>query len=357
MLPSPLTSTLLSIPDAILELKERLIGEPRPKWLAGRLASTGLGCSEGPARLFAHVHGCPYLHASNLVLGNVSRGHHEFPETLIVFSHGLSPNAQLLLRATESQRRVLITGTQTMAKTEVTAEAQLVVAAVSGKPEEGSLLRVRSPVLASLAAIHWTGATIPWESLAEQYASPKGSPAPSGQDLQARQLLAAVHKANSRVCILHGHPDGAAFQGLSQKLTEGLGVLASEWDVLQFAHGPLQALYAQRGLVLLLENHDSPLGFAHRVASTLDPSRHTLFRLRSHLPSPFTFFAFDAFLNRVVALHQALESEQKTEPFSAASRGRDRALYDIADRRMLSEAPSVGIEHASVTTINLAHAL
>jgi hypothetical protein len=303
--------------------------------------------------MFAHVHGCPYLHASNLVLGKISQRRSELAETLIVFSHGLSPNAQLLLRAIEGQRRVLVTGTQTMAQTDATTGPELVIAAVSGEPEEGSLLRVRSPVLASLAAIHWTGVTIPWETLAQLYAWPRGSPSPSGQDLEAHQLLAAVRHADSHVCILHGHSDAAAFQGLSQKLTEGLGVLASEWDVLQFAHGPLQALYARKGLVLLLENDDTPPGLAHRVASTLDPSRHALVRLRSHLPSPFTFFAFDTFLNRVVALHQA----QETESFSTASHGRDRALYDIADRCMLAQAPSLGIEHPNVTTINLAHAL
>jgi creatinine amidohydrolase len=133
------------------------------------------------------------------------------------------------------------------------------------------------------------------------------------------------------VALLAGGAHVARSSHLSRKLLEGLLVpWPPVWDLLDFAHGAFQQLYAGRATLLALARADAPEEgplFA-RAASMLDPARHRWLRLEARLPGPFALVEHECMANEL--LLAALEA-RGGDPSRWPGQGRDAPLYAVAE--------------------------
>lgn len=304
-------------PDALALLRGRcaqvpaalvaLLRQP-PAWPplpAGVLLTTGVGGSEGPARLLA---------SRLLRQGRPARfvplsAFLEAPppaSALILFSQGLSPNARLVLAHTARYpTALLLTGLPAdhADLLPFVARGLRVVSLPSGD-ERGLLVRVIGPAVASLAALLLAGAS-----------DPRSIEFP---DMTA--LTAALSRASERGASLPPLPPGPlgllavgermeSYEGLRWRLLEGmLRPHVSLWDALAVAHGPFQSFHRER-LSLVGFAGPGALGDAllDRLQAMLVPERHTLWRLPAVLPEPWSLFEhmvqLDALMCASLAAH------------------------------------------------------
>ena len=294
----------------------------------------GVGGSEGPARLFVSAWQelgglARYVPISSFV----SRPHMHKKRGLLVFSQGLSPNAQLALRHAPNYHSAAVV-------TSVTEESRPDRArALRGFPgviwrhgpreEGGALVRLSGPVCASLRGLQLCLALAPaseekenWQAAMAQlpllYAS--GLNAPLGSRIE-----------NLRACLSIG--SDISFAGaLMWKWQEALYVeLPPALDVLAFAHGPLQSLYKKKGELLLLERETGPVhdDLYHRLERVLPPGVHRLVRLRAKMRGPLAFFEYDAAMTAL--LLRELEA-RRIDPGDWPGKGLDGALYSLGEK-------------------------
>jgi hypothetical protein len=238
----------------------------------GPTTTTGIGASEAPARLLAETllsRGVParFLPLSAFALDPPSG------ESLVVFSQGLSPNARLSIAAAERfARRYVITSVAPRGGNALDAFIAAGFAPVVAPPREerGLLVRVVGPVVAALLAMRWGGVEITGVEAAAAYRRGRAGP---GVDLEPSALVVA------------GFSSEAAHL-LRWRVLETLliGDLPS-WDVLQIAHGPLQAFHDGHFALLAFEHARSAM-LVDRLAAALSPERHRMHRLRAESPNP-----------------------------------------------------------------------
>ncbi len=278
-----------------------------------RVVTTGVGCSEGPARLLATLLGGLGIRARFTPLSSFvgreqaasepggaarercgagllasARGdavlHAPAGDLLVVFSQGLSPNATLALGAAGHYARSLLLTSlaETDSRLSAYVAAGLEVVTLPPREEEGLLLRVQGPAVASLAAC----------LVAEQLAADE-----SEWPRADASLVAAVGAARSRVTAPDSWPEGpfalltsgdhgALYRGLTSTLVEGLLVPEPPlWDLLSVAHGPFQQFYDHPITLLALTSPETPSWLLDRLSEILVPGRHTLLRLDATLPN------------------------------------------------------------------------
>lgn len=272
---------------ALLDL---LLGQPpRFAGLEGaagaRVVTTGVGCSEGPARLLAGLLAGLGVRSRFVPLSCFVDGA-PAGDRLVVFSQGLSPNATLALGAAGRYARALLLTSlpSTDRRLSAHAEAGLEVVTLPPPAEDGLLLRVQGPAVASLAA--WLAAGQIADELGLPWLRPAGG------------LGAAIDAARGRVQAPDSWPEGplalvtagehgALCRGLTSPLVEGLLVPEPPvWDLLSVAHGPFQQFYDGPMTLLALSGPETPPGLLDRLATMLVPGRHALLRLAATLPGP-----------------------------------------------------------------------
>jgi len=337
-----LARRLAQIPAVLGQMLARPPAALQPASLnARRFIVTGTGSSEAHARYLAALLN---LHtdraAAYLPLSGFTASHREAfaGRTLVVFSQGVSPNAQLALRRRrEFAHTVLFSAT--------TPE----VAAAAGKPDRAALLRelqaaggelvvfplaeeyttlIRfvGPMAGYLAGLQFTaqlaGCRFPLP--------PAAAILPLLETEPPADLLAAMldtpepfARGFNLVCAA---PISEFAQNLACKFMEGVFwpcPLIS--DFLQFAHGPFQQMSAHPRPVVILQG-DSAL-----EAELVERSVHMLrdAGLPAHVvpvnaPPLYSIFGFEAAFNRLVfTLMQRLGIDQVNWP----GKGRDDRLY------------------------------
>ncbi len=350
--------------DATADALERCVAElvegarrlPRPA-PGGEVVTTGIGLSEEPARLMVHAlreRGQParFVPISSLFARSRSRGL-DARATRVVFSQGLSPNARVALQGLERVHHTLLVTACGSAGRPARDDARAALERLELHPratvlrhapatEEGLLLRVIGPMLASCAALVWTMVCA------------------GGPTLEERRLLAALP---ARLRAIAGGPtlpegwlDRLADPGdassvaliatdgrdelcrvLAWRLQEGLWRPAPPvWDALAFAHGPLQAIHGRPALLLAPTFPEDPVGdgLLDRLERTLRPERHALVRLRATLPRPLGCLEHAMMINRLLlaALARAPTRDLSRWP----GRGEDGPLYELADAGSLA---------------------
>lgn len=296
----------------------------------GPFAVTGAGGSEGPARIFSDRlarAGIParFVPLSAFVAPTppVRRD-----DRLVIVSQGLSPNARLALaHRSRVARCVVITATRptrdgderSAALAEVAQEGHHVI--THGPPREGELLvRVLGPALATLAVLRLageiTGDPLPVTDLGAAVARALAA-APEGE--LPREALTAL--------VIAGD-GGARAHGLRWKILEALERGDPPvWDVLQFAHGPLQQYFDAPATLITLERADPHHAALFERLAAVVPAHHRLLRLKATLPEPLAWFEHDAMLDAVVL------RELRRDPRDLVQwpgKGQDQALYAIA---------------------------
>ncbi len=316
-----------AIPGLLEALLERGLELPPALRLAGRSYTvTAAGIAEGPAHYLVHLLGsrARFVPLSTFALG----GEAVQGDVLVVYSQGLSPNARIALAQTASFRdTLLLTSTEGPLTEALRARGVHVVLLEPRDPEAGLLLRVAGPAVARGAAA----------LLAQAVARADGLPALDlasvpeavrAARVRAEAAMATLERArllDPLVLVVPG-PELGWCRALAWKWMEGLWTPEPPcWDVLQFAHGPLQSVHGKRTTVLTLE-HDGARPLFERLEQVLDHTHHLHLRSRATLPGPLGAFEHDMTVN-VLLLAALGQLDRALEAWPA--RDADGALYDL----------------------------
>ncbi len=292
----------------------------------GRLVTTGIGSSESHARVLAALvaehtsRPARFAPASALLASAATRT----ADTLVVFSQGLAPNAQLVLAHAQRWRHVILATAVTDAARLAPLRARGVLPVrFAGEDEYETLVRVTGPITGLLCALRLAralGVAIDVPATLE-VALAQASAATAGV---TPALLAAP------LALIASGTYGELLTNLRFKVLEGmLRPLPPVWDVLTLAHGPFQQAATGAATFLALTRPDAPDDepLLQRFEAMLDPPRQALVRLRATLPSPFALLEHEMQLNALLLGEvEARGVDQVRWP----GRGADAPLYQLA---------------------------
>jgi hypothetical protein len=302
-----------------------------------RWVVTGIGASEGPARLLvAQLLDAGLCARFQPVTAFLDGATSPAADVLVVVSQQLSPNARIPLERRGRYRAVvLITASDPVRDARCAALKANGVTVLRHPPEEenGLFLRVIGPTLATRMVLH----------LAASVAAARGAPVAWASRLDA--IGAAMARARSRVepvpsewlfgptAITTAGDDGSLAVGLRTKLLEALGAPeASLWDLCGLVHGPLQSFFDTRRLVFVLEAKGDRRAtmLRKRLAQILDPARHRIHVVEADLPSPLSYFEYAAAFDAIV-LHALRERPRDLGDWP--SKGQDGPIYELDGSR------------------------
>ncbi|MBT5903518.1 MAG: creatininase [Opitutaceae bacterium] len=326
-------------------LDEMLANGPRPVGPATlaseRFIVTGTGSSEAHARYLATLLN---LHTDRAAAYLPLSGFVDAPaanfagKTLVVFSQGVSPNAQIALqRGTDFAHTVLFSATTPKAAEQAGKpdRAQMLrdLQANGGElvefplaEEYTTLIRFVGPMAGYLAALQFAG----------QFSGSRG-PLPRVETLQPLLQAQAPTELRDAMCnlpsafasgfnLITAAPISDYSQNLACKFMEGLfWTCPGISDFLQFAHGPFQQMTAHPKPALILQGDGR--GEAEMVARSVAMLRGvgaSAYVIKVDAPPLLSIFGFEAALNDAVfAAMQHLSIDQVNWP----GKGRDDLLY------------------------------
>ena len=302
--------------------------------------TSGAGGSEGPARaLNAQLNRQPQrgaVRSQFWPLSTFVSAPSPDPDTLlVVFSQGLSHNARVALRHHRRFAQCVIITTVDASRADergsylqqLLREGALQILHLPTS-EDSLLVRILGPaamtLIANLLAAQLNDEPLKrtLEACDEMLATLAAAP-PLSQHLEAtadRGRLALISTSDT-LSLMHG---------LRWKLLEGLGDDdPTVWDVLQFAHGPLQSIYQRRATLLGFTHAQHPRAaeLLELLRQVLVPARHTLILVEAKLALPWSFFEHDMWLNRVMLNSIQHEPRLLTQ---WPAQGRDEPLYGFS---------------------------
>jgi creatinine amidohydrolase len=308
--------------------------------------TTGVGSSAAPAALLAHLLSVELgVPARCAPLGAfVAPAPDTAGDMLVVFSQGLSPNARLALAAPQAWRAVVVVTAVTPETGDADATKLAALAAVRdaggvcvtqpGGLEYGTLLRLGGPLTGyaiayRLAAAIGRAAGLPVGHLSLD--ADAVCAAMCAAAAAAAPICAAGDPLGAPVILLASGGYGALAGNLALKLQEGLlEAPPAVVDLIEFAHGPFQAISGRTATLLMLQRTGAPLEDAllSRLHSMLDDGRHRLVLLPAELRGMRALFEHEALLNELIL--DAIAA-RRVDQARWPGRGRDRPLYDVAE--------------------------
>ncbi len=344
-----------SVPDRI-----RMLGDPAAVALHANgfraVRTTGVGSSGAHARALAEWLSDLGLDARYLPPSAFPAAHEAAHDAdlLVAFSQGLSPNARLALQRPDAWRQVLVvTSTRPSDEGQQSVfakrleEAGVTLLDSGAADEFGTLVRVLGP-----ATAYWTA----WRIVVAF-----GAPAGPGAEAVASAIERAAERARAAslpwapslarlplLWVASPNHVGAA-DNLRLKWVEGLlREVPPVVDVLDFAHGPFQALHDREAVVVSLCAQDDPhaeerLG---RLDSLLVPERHTRIALEAELAHPLAVVEFEAGANELLLAALRVSA---IDPGDWPGRGADAALYEIGRDASVRPAIETGRELVTAT--------
>lgn len=280
---------------------------------ARRWVTTGVGGSEGPARVMAGalrraLGACAgFVPLSRFACDGADVG----GDALVVFSQGLCPNARIALAHKGFAHTLVIT-----ARGDVGAG----VALRHPPRDEGAMLaRVQGPAAATLMGLRVVAAL-------------GGEAVPEGIPAAVRDALAEPGEAlalDRPVALLRCDDELELAHGLRWKWLEATRRSdVAVYDALGFAHGPLQSC-ADRDAQVVLLTRDAPgeVALWARVRAVLRETGCAVRSLPAALPGAWSFFEHDARWG--AALCASLAAAGDVDLLRWPTQGRDGALYDL----------------------------
>ncbi|MBK9266091.1 MAG: hypothetical protein IPM54_40685 [Polyangiaceae bacterium] len=304
---------------------------------ASTICVTGIGASEGPARLLASRLSGPHRQAQFIPLSGLLAGDHRamtegrHASRLVVFSQALSPNAQMALEAGEDfTTTILVCGPDVPIEEKPPSRGlqRLMVIRHPPEGEAGFLLRVTGPAVASAVALAL--ATL---STTEQRPAEIGEHLKKCADAMERRLGRPIRDVDlierPPAFLVYGL-DGAELSHLLRwTLLECLDMHdPSVWDVLSFAHGPFQSIFdGSRTLILPRAANDAAIETLRgRLVDMLRQTRHSLMDVSSELPRPWST------LEHLAAVHALVMEHLRKHPRDLGTwpgKGCDGPLYGL----------------------------
>jgi hypothetical protein len=285
------------------------VGLPLPRGERTRFVVSGIGASEGPARVLVAVlaeigFAGVFVPVSGFLGASAPVG-----DVLIIVSQQLSPNASLPLRQRAAYAAVvLVTALDPSGDDRVAALVRDGVQVVVHPPEieDELLLRVLGPACAAVAVIRSVvetgrslGVSPAWAHALERIpAAVKATLETESPDdavdpeLRAEGLALVCGGGHTEILQL---PRG--------KLIEGLGLLDPPiWDACGIVHGPFQAFFERRLTLLYFSRKGDVAGLdlRERLARAIVPERHRMWTHEGTLPGPLILFEHDAAVLRLV---------------------------------------------------------
>ncbi|MCG3174547.1 MAG: hypothetical protein GMKNLPBB_02792 [Myxococcota bacterium] len=299
-----LRGRVYAIPDIMRSAADCL---PARRKTTGVVLTTGIGLAEAPARALAHQ---LRINGVNTRFEPLSSFHHPpRADSLILFSQGLSPNTMLAMRACEEYRhRWLFTSSDTLENASPATRAALdrwrknrgAVIALPLPPEPDMLLRVIGPAVmtATALALFNTAGRAPSDLMREAAESVSWF-----WRMQRRSVCQLTRAAlNIPVALMAPGPYAEILRPMAWKWMEALWRPEPPcWDLLQFAHGPMQSLFnSPWRFVVFLPGLDSQTrNILERFRKTLDRKRHRVITLpvRSDWMAPLSM---DSAMNQLI---------------------------------------------------------
>ncbi|ATC65607.1 creatininase [Nibricoccus aquaticus] len=337
-----LAQRLAGIPSILGGMLSRGPAPLKPATLAStHFIVTGTGSSEAHARYLATLLNFQTDRAATyLPLSGFTDGHRSGfkGKTLVVFSQGVSPNAQIALRRRRDFAHTILFTASTPAAA-LAAGKKDRAALLQTFLDEGNelvefplaeeyttLIRFVGPMAGYLACLQFTA-----QLASCRFTEPSASELLPLLDAQPpADLVSAMKRSTSRFAqgfnLVTAAPISDFAQNLACKFMEGVF-----WpcppisDFLQFAHGPFQQMTAHPHPTLILQG-DSPVE-AELVGRSLTMLRNVgldAFVLRVEAPALLSIFAFEAALNKLTfELMTYFGIDQVNWP----GKGRDDLLY------------------------------
>lgn len=323
--------SLAYVVDAIARIPselERALAVPMPTLRrAGSVVTSGIGASEGPARLLARRLACTGTAARFVSLGEFAT-RPVAADRLVVFSQGLSPNARLAFGEEHVfEQRTLVTsvgyGDGSEAKRELLD--QLVRRGVVAIPippisESGTLVRFVGPTVAALTALRLE------EALG-------GAPAPTAHDAPTAYRTASgepaepIDPADPIAIVGAGVSVDELFAARWKILETLLRTDPPVWDALSFAHGPVQAM-SRRKLTLLVFETPGAEPLVARLAASIDRDHHRMVRFRADAEGGLRVIEHTARLDGLLA---ATLRAHPRDLFSWPGSAGECSLYELGE--------------------------
>lgn len=337
-----LRTRLAMIPDILAGMIARGPVPLRPATLASqRFIITGTGSSEAHARyLVMLLNLYTDRAASYLPLSGFVDWHRDAfaGKTLVVFSQGVSPNAQIALRRRHDFAHTVLFTATTPAAARAAGKADR-AALLQGLLDAGgelvefplaeeytTLIRFVGPLAGYLAALQFAAQFPDCRFAApatEQIIPLLHEPAPA-ELLDAMKRLPSAFSQGFN--LVTAAPISDFSQNLACKFMEGVF-----WpcppisDFLQFAHGPFQQMNAHPKPVIILQGDSA--AEAELVGRSVEMLRNVglgAFVVRVAAPPLYSIFGFEAALNALVFdVMRHLRVDQVNWP----GKGRDDLLY------------------------------
>lgn len=337
-----LAQRLAQIPAVLADMLARGPAPLKPATLAAaRFIITGTGSSEAHARYLATLLNL-YTDraASYLPLSGFTDLHRAgfAGKTLIVFSQGVSPNAQIALRRRHDfSHTILFTATSPAAARAAgkADRATLLQAILDGggeliefplAEEYTTLIRFVGPLAGYLACLQFTA-----QLAGCRFKTPAATDILPLLDARApADLLTAMKRSPSRFAqgfnLLTAAPISDFAQNLACKFMEGVF-----WpcppisDFLQFAHGPFQQMTAHPHPVIIFQGA-SPVEaeFVGRSLAMLRNVGLEAFVITVDAPPLLSIFGFESALNQLVF---ELMTHFGIDQINWPGKGRDDLLY------------------------------
>lgn len=357
-----LAARLAAIPAALQQTLDESAARPDLGFARGLstaererpVFTTGIGASEGPARVLADLLGragrrASFLPLSQLVAEAGLPGGACAGSLLVLFSQGLSPNAELALAQAPRFRRLLVytsvrpdaAGDRAAAALARAARTGALIAVLPPACEDRLFLRVLGPATATLAALQLVEALVRDSDSGEAGWPLHRLPAAASAALaEGRARCAAFAAEHGLGALLAERPDlpiallttagyGELCHSLRWQLLEGAGQREpAVWDALGFAHGPLQQVYRNHSLLLALRHPgERAAELWPRLRRVLLP-QHRYLELPASLPAPLALVEHQLQIGALVleAL-RAVDWDLQRWP----GQGRDGALYDLRE--------------------------
>ncbi len=309
---------------------------------------TGVGSSAAHAKYLVYLlNDQLHVPARFLPLGAFTElPPHDFSsDVLVVFSQGLSPNADVAL-ATARRFHSCIIATAVSA-TSANAERRLRLGAATaegarvaafGTPDEdGTLLRLEGAAAGYVCALRLA------QDIGRRRRLPLTQPLDDSFEHVAARVEEVLQTPTTErlpppelpLVLLSLGPYADLLDNLRLKLLEGaLRPYPPAWDMLAFAHGPFQQLHSHPAVVVALTHR------GHRAESELlarvrriSPPHHEVREWPAALPGPLALFEHEARVAQLV-LHDI--ELRKIDVAHWPGRGCDGPLYDVTTEALRS---------------------
>ena len=318
------------------ELTRAALGENRPLPLPRgdrtRFVVSGLGASEGPARVLCAVLAEVGLAA---VYAPVSAFFAAAPppgDVLVIVSQRLSPNARIPLRYRLAYPEVVLVTTldpSSDARVGELARSGVRVLVHSPAEEDRLLLRVLGPAAASVCVTRAALGSARELGVVPNWANALGEVPAAVAAALARGQRSDTDLFAHWVALVCGGGCTEVLQLVRVKLVEGLGLVDPPvWDACGVVHGPFQAFFERSLTLLYFHRKDDPAGrlLLDRLERSIVAERHRVWVHEGTLPGPLILFEHDA---AVLGLVLATLAKHPRNLIRWPGKGADGPVYAV----------------------------